>query len=289
MNTRSTEGTGRGEDVVLVPVWGLVDAISALTVARKVAEIEDATLHVAFITDPSLPGPDFAPDHGPTREDLHGAVLDYLTGSPVESILHLAKGWDRVLVVVAMDVSAEAPEEGRLNPEVERFLCETECPLLFVPPGRGARPWEMRRLLVPHDGTPTTTRVMGMTTELAQRTGAEIYVLHVAEPGAGRPQEPGSFTTPRYVDQPQYEWPEWAKEFAERFCVECGELGTEGAHILLASGDPGEEILRYATDEEADLIVLGWHGTLEGDRATTLKSVLRHAPCPVLVLRVGTA
>ena len=45
-----------------------------------------------------------------------------------------------------------------------------------------------------------------------ERGRAELLVVHVTDVRAA-PAEPGSLTTPRYVDQPQHEWPAWASEF----------------------------------------------------------------------------
>jgi nucleotide-binding universal stress UspA family protein len=57
-------------------------------------------------------------------------------------------------------------------------------------------------------------------------------------------------------------------------------------HLHLATGDPGNEIVRFAAEHEASLIVLAWHGRLDAERAAAMKTVLARASCPVLVLPV---
>ena len=56
----------------------------------------------------------------------------------------------------------------------------------------------------------------------------------------------------------------------------------------LAMGAPAAEICRIAAEEGADMIVMGTHGRTGVMRllmGSIAESVLRHAPCPVLVYR----
>jgi nucleotide-binding universal stress UspA family protein len=56
----------------------------------------------------------------------------------------------------------------------------------------------------------------------------------------------------------------------------------------LTMGDPAGEIVRIATDEKAELIVLGTHGRTGLTRllmGSVAEAVVRRAPCPVLVYR----
>lgn len=57
--------------------------------------------------------------------------------------------------------------------------------------------------------------------------------------------------------------------------------------LVVARGDPGEEIVRHARAHAADLIVLAWRGTLAAERAAAIKAVLREAPCPIMLLRTS--
>ena len=120
-----------------------------------------------------------------------------------------------------------------------------------------------------------------------QMTGAEVLVLHVAAPGAPPPTEPGTFTVPRYVDQPQHEWPAWAAEFIARMSA-LGHPPSEVRFTLsVATGDPGAEIVRAARERDADLVVIAWHGVWEPKRALTMRRVIREVGCPILVVQTG--
>ncbi len=62
----------------------------------------------------------------------------------------------------------------------------------------------------------------------------------------------------------------------------------EDAHMHIAIGDPGDEILHLAETVEAGLIVISSHGRTGLSRlviGSVAERVVRYAPCPVLVLR----
>ena len=162
-------------------------------------------------------------------------------------------------------------------------LYDASCPVVLVPPERGTTPWHLHHVLVPHDGTPSTSAALQPAAQLADRARAELLVAHVTNIRAG-PAGPGSFTTPRYVDQPQHEWPAWSSEFLNRLACIC-PLGHLHVRVSLAHGDPAAEILRLSERQSADLIILAWRGRWDAPHAAILKDVLRGARCPTMVVR----
>ncbi len=64
-------------------------------------------------------------------------------------------------------------------------------------------------------------------------------------------------------------------------------LGHLRARAGLVVGEVGEEVVRFAQEQEIDLIVLAWHSRWEGRHAATIKTVLHSAPCPTLVLALS--
>ena len=68
--------------------------------------------------------------------------------------------------------------------------------------------------------------------------------------------------------------------------------GLLGATIAIEVGDPGLEIADYAARHQAELIVIpshGYHGIKRVVMGSVTERVLRHAECPVLVLRTHNA
>jgi nucleotide-binding universal stress UspA family protein len=54
--------------------------------------------------------------------------------------------------------------------------------------------------------------------------------------------------------------------------------------VHVASGSPGEGVMRVAKDVEADLIVIGRSGHEASESSSRLPEILRRAPCPVLIV-----
>src|SRR6516162_4822153 len=170
-----------------------------------------------------------------------------------------------------------------LDRTATNVLRHAPCPVVLVPPGRGSIAWHLQHVLVPHDGTPTTSAALRPAAELAERASAELLLAYVTSVGAA-PVESGSLTTPRYVDQPQHEWPAWTSEFVKRLGCIC-PLGHLHVRLVLAHGNPAAEIVRLAKKQSTDLVVLAWRGKWEVPHAATLKAILHKARCPIMVLR----
>ena len=174
-------------------------------------------------------------------------------------------------------------EVGERRDDVGRALSAGtgRLPMLVVPPAARI-PRKLRRILVPHEGTPAANSGVEIADALAEVCGAAITVLHV--PSFDPPEAAGSFPAPRFVDQPHHDWAAWRREFERRFC-RC----SEGVHVSLrvATGPPAASIVETAGRLHADLVVLSWKGDARAGRAETLKEVLERAPCPVLVVAKG--
>ena len=79
----------------------------------------------------------------------------------------------------------------------------------------------------------------------------------------------------------------WAEEELRR---RAGTAKSEGldVRVALRTGPPYQKIVDLATDERADLVVIGTHGRGSVERAllgSVADRVVRMAPCPVLTVR----
>lgn len=272
--------------VILVPLDGTRHTLAALPVARALAKIHGTTVLAVHVTEEPVPASDLAHRLGLERDELRDVVVDLRSGDPADGILSAAREQSIAAVAMCAHTGVRRPV-GILGPTAERVLREAPCPVVVVRPVLQLASWSLKRVLLPHDGTPTTNAVIGPAIELTQKAGGCLYVLHVAAPGASAEREPGSLAPPRYVDQPQHEWPAWAGEFLERLgCASPDKpIDTSQLRMSLARGDPGSEIVRFAAENAVDLIVLAWQGAVDPDRAQAVQAVLREAPCPVMVLR----
>ena len=205
------------------------------------------------------------------------------TGSPVAGILRTAEDAD--VQIVILTTHGRAVEEGhRLGRVAEQVIARTTKPIILVRPEAPPVRQELKRLLLPVDGTPKTAQALQPATNLAARLGAGLDLLYVAAHDGDRPTERGSMTTPRYVDQKHHEWPDWADEVVERLAVCCANCPPEvPVEMHLAHGDIGKEIERFASEHKSDAVVLVRRSSLQVGRAKILRAVITRAPCPILI------
>jgi len=140
------------------------------------------------------------------------------------------------------------------------------------------------KILTAVDGGPQAEAVARMAANFATKMGSELHVVHVGfVPAMYHPEMRGY---PSRVEAVRQETQQVLDEEVRR--VEAA--GTRGSRSHLRMGRPDVEILDLAEELGAGLIVVGSRG-LGGLRRTLLgsvsDSVVRHAHCPVLVVREG--
>ena len=267
--------------LILVPLDGSTQALAAVPVARVLAEIDEAELYIVYVGEHKIANEEVRSRLGGDAQLLDGMHIDARIGMPATEILQAANQMEPRLIVLCRHSSTERGK--MLGRTAMQVLHEADCPMVLVPPERGVIPWHLHHVLVPHDGTPSTSAALQPAAEIAERGRAELLVVHVTDLQRV-PAEAGSFTAPQYVDQPQHEWPAWAAEFSNRLACIC-PLGHLHVRMLLAHGNIAAEVVRLSEQQSIDLIVLAWRGIWEIPRAATMKNVLREARCPIMVVR----
>lgn len=268
---------------VVVPLDATAAARAALPVARALAGIDHAVLHLVHVSDPQLSADEVIAALRLEPDDLTGAIIDTCGGAPGSAIAELAR--HRRASTLVMGTGGPGPGRGP-GAVAEAVLSLASVPVVFVRPEHVLTGWAPRALLLPLDGCPASASAIAPAIALASRLGGSLTLLHVAGHPPHPAREPGSLTAPTYADQPWHEWPEWSREFLERGACRAAEAGTIDLRLRVLTGVPGPEITRFAAEEHVDLIVMAWHGVFDPDHATTLRTVLQNAPCPVMVLRV---
>ena len=142
----------------------------------------------------------------------------------------------------------------------------------------------LSKILCPVDFSPCSKHAVEYAIAFAQQYGAEICLLHVVESPAA------AFA---YVDLEVPE-PELIQEFQEQAQKQLDEL-TEAARKRyqnvskeLSFGKVYAEIVKYAEDWGAELIVVGTHGRSGLEHiliGSVAEKVVRKAPCPVLTVQ----
>ncbi len=275
------EAAGMPPGPILLPLDNPAYAHSAVHVARIVGAALGRSLIVAHATGRPLWPAAVLARVGLGPEEAGDSTIVPLDGEPAAAVLALAARTACGLVVMGLP-SPRGGGQG-LGAVRETILAAAPCPVLMVPPGLDETWGRKGRVLLPHDGTPSTTAAVPLAAAFARALGGRLVLLHVA---AATPAEAGSLGVPRFLDQPQHEWGAWRAEFLAR----CGcrvTVSADEPELLIGAGPPEEAILATAAASEPDAIVLGWHGRLDSDHAAVLKAVLRRSTWPVLVHRVG--
>lgn len=267
---------------VIIALDGSSDARVALPVGRALALLEGATPHLVHVSSTGCPPAEMPAELQLDAAQIEGSILESLAGPPAQAIVQAARDWHASLIVLCTHTALSSGQDllGHVAAEVLRAA---PCPVVLVRPEHRVDPWELREMLLPYDGAPSSAVASGPAVYLARKAQAALSVLHVAA-SASQPEE-GTIRTPRYADQAQYEWPAWAQEFLERFHAECPHELPAKVKLLLAAGVPESEIVRHAAERRLDLVALAWKGSFHPGHALVLQAVIRDAPCPVMVFK----
>ena len=207
-------------------------------------------------------------------DGLEGIELADLVGDAAEELGKLFAQADVDCVAIGLRAD-DRPGVGHV---AEALLERLSAPLLLVRPGM--RPLtSLRRLLVPLEGTPSSSAAMLYAEEVLCRPDREIVMLNVAT--GKTPAEAGSLAAPRFIDQEQYEWSDWQDEFSMRFS-QCARGARH--HVSVRVGEPASTIVSEARAGNAELIVLSWGGTFAAGHGLIVRRLLETASCPLLVV-----
>ena len=134
-------------------------------------------------------------------------------------------------------------------------------------------------ILVAYDGSMAAAHAFHSALELAQRLGATLGVVSVAQ----LPEPPTMVETTAMLESAKTHY---EKDF-EKLRADAKSRGLElPTHVLV--GHAADQIIHHAVESKADLIVMGHRG---GSRmkewllGSVSKRVLSYAPCSVLIVR----
>jgi nucleotide-binding universal stress UspA family protein len=148
------------------------------------------------------------------------------------------------------------------------------------------------KVLLATDGSEDAARARQAAIELCQQTGSELHVVHVGEPFYAMPGADLGTVDPNwgagaYMDM-ETELERGAQKLLDEEVERVKVAGGTVAQAHLRMGAAAAEIVQLAEEQGAGLIVVGSRGR-EGIRRALMGSVseavVRHAHCPVLVVR----
>lgn len=298
---------------LLVPLDFSAPSLKAIEFALPLLKKFGAELHLAHV---------FAPDHSlatlatiplivPER-DVHQRVCQRLKavakkqnidlsrenihapqGQPFEEICSLARKIDIDLIVISTN-GHTGLKHLVLGSTAERVVRYSPCPVLVVRgSGRKAKTAQkkksprralgFRKILVPIDFSACSLEGLTYAKALAREFGSTLVLFHsVHIEYYVASDEYARYDLPLLMAQS-----EKAAKAQMRHLVR--QTIGEGFKVeaSLEVGHPGEQICDRAQDHQADLIVTSTHGRTGLKHVwigSTAEFVVRHAPCPVLVV-----
>ncbi|HXH65006.1 MAG TPA: universal stress protein [Mariprofundaceae bacterium] len=144
----------------------------------------------------------------------------------------------------------------------------------------------IKRIVVPTDFSPHGRHAVASALEYARLFKAELHVLHVVVPQVYQSEMPEmmmppveDFTEDR-LEAARKRLREWQKTMP-------GDVDIQ-THVIESTKNADDAICEFADSMDADLIVIGSHGhtgLMHMLLGSTAEQVVRHAKCPVLVVK----
>jgi len=280
-------------DTVLVPTDGSEAANNAAEGAVALAERFDADLHaISVLKDADYPisvrselstelaeqatavldeiasraneiGVDSTTELIETDAPVHQAIIDYGPEHDADIIVmgtHGRTGLNHLI----------------LGSIAERTLRVSPLPVLTVHGETDIHP-EIETIIVPTDGSETASAAGTHAIQLAALTGASLHAVHVINLVA-LSGEYGSGSVLQELRQV-------GQQAVDDIVRRGTEAGVQSAETAILSGAPSREVVDYATDHDADLVVVGTHGRSGLDRlllGSVTEKIVRPAEMPVL-------
>jgi nucleotide-binding universal stress UspA family protein len=144
---------------------------------------------------------------------------------------------------------------------------------------------ELHRILVPTDFSKFSQIALKYASALAEKFSAELYLLHIVQDLAVFIPDMITVAPP---PAPTVEQMTKAVQDAFDRMVKENKLDRFPIHREVREGTPFYEIVRYAKEQDVDLIIMGTHGHTGLTHmllGSVTEKVVRKAPCPVLTVR----
>jgi nucleotide-binding universal stress UspA family protein len=297
---------------ILVPMDLSAESQKSLRYAIAFARQFNAELLVIHVVEPPPPAAGFesvtiAMDEGQVAKNLEVRLGQFASanvpsdiatktlvrhGSAFEEIVSVAKSMS-IDLIIASTHGHTGFKRVLFGSTAERLVQHAPCPLLIVREREheflgssvaepGSQKIQLQKILVPIDFSDCSRKALRYAIALAGQFTAQILCLHALEIPYGTGEAAVVLETEafrkRMHEEAQKQMTVFIQEEAAPLSEEC----------TIKLGTPYREIIQTADDKQIDLIILGTHGR-SGVRhflvGSTTERVVRHAHCPVLVVR----
>ena len=233
---------------VLAAVDNSLAANPVLVTARALARAMEARVEAIHVRS--------AHEEAPAQAAAAvGVPLRVVDGGVVERLREATTGTDTAALVIGARSSPTSPHA--LGSTALAVVTSCSRPVVVVPVAGRTAPI-LRKVLVPLEGTVSTSLAPRSIVELGRNANIGVVVLHVEEDGPA----PGD------------------DEFLRRFCP----WGIGLVTLERRSGRREDAIPAVADELGCDLIALGWTQELAPGRAEVVRAALERSPLPVMLI-----
>lgn len=206
--------------------------------------------------------------------------------SPWNEIVQAATDQEADLIIMATH-GRRGLEKLFLGSTAEKVLEHTPCPVLLLRPGRQEAivpPGEIASIVLPTDFSEAAGDAAPLAFELARDFRARLLLFHCVEQDVPPPYYAAGITS-------IFELNDEILTVVRRHLAELipDSLAEELNHdFVIREGRSAGELVRFADESAADLIVMATHGYSGLEQVllgSTTDRVVRNSPCPVLVVR----
>jgi nucleotide-binding universal stress UspA family protein len=212
------------------------------------------------------------------------AETESVSGDPSDAIVRAIEKLDPRLLVLATH-GRSGLSRWHYGSVAGRLIREAPVPTLVIGPKvleeEAAVP-ELKRILVPLDGSPLSEEALGVASQLAMTLGATIVLTRVVS----WPAQPYLAEVPGFdVARLDSEIQEAAKEYLEHVRERLG--GDLSVEASVLRGNPAEALMNSVRDQKTDLVVMATHSRAGLARAVlgSVADRMLQAAAPVLFVR----
>jgi nucleotide-binding universal stress UspA family protein len=303
---------------LLVPLEGSSFGEQALPLALGIARRAGAAVQLAHVDVTPAPmyvqaRPNMESPHDPGTKERATAYLDgvvrrlaalapipvtaVLLEGPVAEAVQNQVTANGVDLVVMTTHGRGALSRAWLGSVADQLVHQLTVPLLLVRAREAAAPPdvepEMRRVLVPLDGSPFAGQILGPAVALGRLMDAEYLLVRVIQPLAPvnyplEPQGVGAASVLAHLEALHEQVRQEAESYLEDVARRLRAQGLRVRTRVAVGEQPGVTILREAEAQGADLIALETHGRKGLPRVflgRVADKLVRGATIPILVQR----
>jgi nucleotide-binding universal stress UspA family protein len=201
-------------------------------------------------------------------------------GFPWEAIVKYERDQNVDLIVVGPHSQSRKPADvqrviGKIGSTAEGVILHTRCPTMLVNGPVSGEKLAFRKILTTIDYSESCKQALSFAVRLTSASNSKLYVFYMAPLAAGDLPTPSDSSIEGEIEK------------LKTFCRSItGDLETE--YSVGAGERPHLEILKFARDEDVDLITMGSHTKREKNGrwypGSVVEGVGARSNCPVVVV-----